>query len=559
MIEVDVAGVRVTAASFEEALGFLERCVACGDPAVLCCANAWSLVLATDDAEHRARLNRADFVMADGMPLVWLLRALGAPAERVHGDDLLLGACRAYPEWRHFLLGGAEGQPERVAEALVRHVPQLTIAGWCATPRRPLDVEETEGILETIAASDAQVVWVAMGTPAQDAWMDAHGRGAGVPMVGVGSAFDWLSGRTRRAPAPLRSVGLQWLHRLAQEPARLGPRYLRSNPRFAWLALRQLLASGPGSRRRGNARLAQRLPRASAGEQKQDAGADQERAISAEWLLHGSAAERQQPESRDRPRPQPSVASAWLGEERLFLSPGAADDQAVDERSRIIADPRFGHRDVESPARAQAQAAGAAGRIGSACAVPTTSTLQADMTRFERLQHGYRYVSLRPEDIEALRRWRNEQIEILRQKRAIAPDEQERWYHHVVVPTHASPEPEFLLVSILDPGDRLVGYGGLTHIDWEHRRAEVSFLVAPERARNHRLYARDMAAFLKFLRRWAFEELDLHRLFSETYAFRRLHMELLEEAGFVLEGRLRDHVRGPDGFVDSLIHGIVAR
>lgn len=465
MIEVEVAGVRVTAASFEEALGFLEQRVACGEPAVLCCANAWSLVLATDDAEHRARLNRADFVMADGMPLVWLLRGLGAPAERVHGDDLLLGACRAYPEWRHFLLGGAEGQPERVAEALVRRVPRLTIAGWCATPRRPLDAEETEKVLEAIAASGAQVVWVAMGTPAQDAWMDAHGRRAGVPMVGVGSAFDWLSGRTRPAPARVRSLGLQWLHRLAQEPARLGPRYLRSNPRFAWLALRQLFASGARPLRRANARRAERPPPDSVGEQKHDAGP----------------------------------------------------------------------------------------------AVLTTSSPRVDMTRFERLAHGYRYVGLRPEDIQTLRRWRNEQIEVLRQARAITADEQESWYEHVVVPTHASAAPEFLLVSILDAEDRFIGYGGLTHIDWENRRAEVSFLMATERAGDSEVYARDMGAFLTFLRRWAFEELDLHRLFSETYAFRRAHVELMEKAGFVLEGRMREHVRGPESFVDSLIHGMLAQ
>ena len=126
-----------------------------------------------------------------------------------------------------------------------------------------------------------------------------------------------------------------------------------------------------------------------------------------------------------------------------------------------------------------------------------------------------------------------------------------------VTAQYAGADPEFLLVSILDEADRFVGYGGLTHIDWEHRRGEVSFLMETERARNAELYARDLGAFLAFLKSWAFDELGLERIFTETYAFRDAHIALLENAGFVLEGRMSGHVRHEGRAVDCLIHAVM--
>lgn len=241
---VDVLGTRVTAASFAAARDFLAERVARAEPAVLCCANVYSVMLGVDDPGHRERINRASFVMADGMPLVWTLRLRGVRAERVHGDDLMLAACRDHPEWRHFLLGGLAGQPEAVAAALGRRVPGITIAGTWATPERPVAPAESTRIVDEIRRAAAQVVWVGMGTPEQDAWMDAHAREVGVPLVGVGSAFDVLAGRRRAAPAWMKRSGLQWLFRLLQEPQRLGPRYLHYNPRFVWRLAREHLAGG---------------------------------------------------------------------------------------------------------------------------------------------------------------------------------------------------------------------------------------------------------------------------------------------------------------------------
>jgi RimJ/RimL family protein N-acetyltransferase len=172
---------------------------------------------------------------------------------------------------------------------------------------------------------------------------------------------------------------------------------------------------------------------------------------------------------------------------------------------------------------------------------------------------GYRYLPLRREDIQALREFRNAQMDVLRQNEPISPERQAAWFEREVVPTQGVERPHQVLVSILADGDRFVGYGGLTNLNWEELRAEVSFLVDPERARDPALYRADMTSFLAYLARLAFEELGLNRLFAETYAFREAHIGILEECGYRLEGRLREHIQLGGGKAgDSVVHGLLA-
>jgi RimJ/RimL family protein N-acetyltransferase len=171
---------------------------------------------------------------------------------------------------------------------------------------------------------------------------------------------------------------------------------------------------------------------------------------------------------------------------------------------------------------------------------------------------GYRYVPLRREDIQALREFRNAQIDVLRQAEPISPEQQEAWFEREVVPAEQAERPHQVLVSILDE-DRFVGYGGLTNLNWPELRAEVSFLIDPERAADPAQYRADMTAFLAYLARLAFDDLGLNRLFAETYAFREAHIGILEECGYTLEGRLREHIQLGGGKAgDSVIHGLLA-
>ena len=229
----NVLGTSVSVSTFDEARQFVGGMVEQGIAGYVCNANVYSIMLARENSRLRRNLAAASFVNADGMPMVWMLRAFGFPsAERVHGDNLFLSCCEHFPHWRHFLVGGREGQVEQVAGELRKRYPGMQIVGARATPERPLPEHETIRILDEIKASNANIIWVGMGTPAQDAWMSYAAPQAGVAMVGVGSSFDMLSGRSRPTPEWMQRSGLQWLFRLAQEPRRLFKRYAYYNVRF---------------------------------------------------------------------------------------------------------------------------------------------------------------------------------------------------------------------------------------------------------------------------------------------------------------------------------------
>ncbi len=206
-------------------------------------------------------LNTSFLTTPDGMPTVWIGRAQGHRSmRRVYGPDLMLEVCRAgVPQGlRHFLYGGAEGVADLLADALRTRIPGLEICGTFTPPFRPLDPGEESQLFAAVAEAKPDCFWVGLSTPKQERFMAAYlDRLPPVVMLGVGAAFDLHTGRLREAPDWMKASGLQWLHRLLQEPRRLARRYLINNPRFAALALAQLaglkkypepIATPPGER-----------------------------------------------------------------------------------------------------------------------------------------------------------------------------------------------------------------------------------------------------------------------------------------------------------------------
>jgi len=236
-----VLGTYITACTFTGAQELIQNLVDRRAAAYVSPATAYALTLALEDPKYQRVLDGARYTTADGMPIVWMLRWIGAPTERVHHDDLFLACCERFREWRHFLVGGRIGQPEHVAQVLRQRFPGINIVGTHATPQRPVAESDTQCILEEIRASAPDIVWVGMGTPAQDYWMSGAVLRAGLPMVGVGSVFDLLSGKTKAAPEWMKRNGLQWVFRFWQEPRRLASRYLYYNSRFLIACSRQLI------------------------------------------------------------------------------------------------------------------------------------------------------------------------------------------------------------------------------------------------------------------------------------------------------------------------------
>ncbi|MCP5042028.1 MAG: GNAT family N-acetyltransferase [bacterium] len=188
---------------------------------------------------------------------------------------------------------------------------------------------------------------------------------------------------------------------------------------------------------------------------------------------------------------------------------------------------------------------------------PRTTDVYACLRGREPSASGYRICTLRERDIESIRRWRNAQIDVLRQTAPISQDEQQRYFDSAVRPTFEARHPTMILFSLILE-TRCIGYCGLTNLDWQAGRAEISFLLDPERVADLPGYRRDFSVSLELLSHTAFEILGLHRLFAETFEIRPNHIEILEDHGFVLEGRLRQHAFARGGRVDSLVHGLLA-
>jgi len=211
----------------------------------IACASMHGMVEAQRDPTFGQALKSADMVVPDGAPLMWLGRRRGHNlTHRVYAADLVLAFCKktAGQGYKHFFYGGEPGTPEQLAESLQQLFPSMQVSGTFSPPFRPLNKQEDEEIMAMIRRAAPDVLWMGLGAPKQEHWMQEHRNRLNVPvMVGVGAAFDWLSGRKAQAPRWMREHGLEWLFRLFQEPRRLWRRYLVYGAEFVgWTILESL-------------------------------------------------------------------------------------------------------------------------------------------------------------------------------------------------------------------------------------------------------------------------------------------------------------------------------
>ena len=225
-----------------EAIDWVAAAVAEETPRQVATVNPEFVMRARRDAAFREVLAHADLCVPDGYGVVWAARRLGHPLpERIAGVDFVQALTRrgAKAGWRFFLLGAAPGVAEAAADALVAEAPGLQVVGCLAgSPAPSADAEVTAAI----RAVSPDVVLVAYGAPNQDLWIARNLHATKARMaIGVGGAFDFLSGRRRRAPRWMREHGLEWLHRLSREPWRW--RRMMALPRFAFAVVTQRAAA----------------------------------------------------------------------------------------------------------------------------------------------------------------------------------------------------------------------------------------------------------------------------------------------------------------------------
>jgi len=233
-----ILGVRVDCVDMAGAVDAIGRLVDGGGPTrLVATVNPEFVMRARVDQQFGEVLESASLCLADGIGVVWAMRRQGCPQyERVAGSDLVprLAALCARRGWRPFLLGARPGVAAEAARRLAAAVPGLAVAGTYAGSPRPEDDGEA---LRRISEARPDVLLVAYGAPLQELWIARNRGRLAVPVaIGVGGTFDFLAGRVRRAPGWLRRAHLEWLWRLALQPARL--RRMAVLPAYALAVLR---------------------------------------------------------------------------------------------------------------------------------------------------------------------------------------------------------------------------------------------------------------------------------------------------------------------------------
>lgn len=241
---VNILGVRLHPMRFTAAVDLMEQWITERLPRILCFPGSDMLAACQRNDRQRTALNNADVTLTDGMMLARLCRLFGAAhAERVYGPDVMLELCRRSPErgYRHFFYGGAPGVAETLAARLQEQFPGLRVVGTCSPPYRALSASEIAEDLRLINDSQADVVWIGLGTPKQEIWMtDNRSRLRAPLLLGVGAAFDFHAGNLRQAPRWVRAAGFEWFFRLCTQPRRLFKRYIVQLAQFLGLLTLQI-------------------------------------------------------------------------------------------------------------------------------------------------------------------------------------------------------------------------------------------------------------------------------------------------------------------------------
>ena len=219
--------------TYTETLEWINQKILVGELSQICTVNPEFVIAAQNHTQFRSVLQRASLCLPDGQGLLWASQLHGIPLrERVAGSTLvdLIAEKAASKGWRLFFLGAGPGVAELAADTLRSKYRGLDkIYTMEASP----SIEDAQSIIENVRNIKPDILLVAFGAPAQDLWIDRYLLHLGTPItIGVGGAFDFISGRTKRAPLFVQRIGFEWLHRLWSQPWRW--KRMLALPVFLW-------------------------------------------------------------------------------------------------------------------------------------------------------------------------------------------------------------------------------------------------------------------------------------------------------------------------------------
>jgi N-acetylglucosaminyldiphosphoundecaprenol N-acetyl-beta-D-mannosaminyltransferase len=242
---VNILGVRVHATNMDRALLWIEAALARGDKGYVCVTGVQGIMEAQSDSNLKGIINRSVLTIPDGRPTVWVgwMRGL-FEMRQVTGPDMMLRifALSAEKGYTHFFYGGNTGIAEQLKDAMTERFPGVKVLGTYTPPFRPLNAEEQAELVRTIAELKPDFFWVGLSTPKQEKFMyQLISKLDTRLMLGVGAAFDIHTGRIKDAPYWMKFAGVQWMHRIYQDPSRLWRRYCVNNPKFVYHLMREFL------------------------------------------------------------------------------------------------------------------------------------------------------------------------------------------------------------------------------------------------------------------------------------------------------------------------------
>jgi N-acetylglucosaminyldiphosphoundecaprenol N-acetyl-beta-D-mannosaminyltransferase len=246
--KTQVLGMPIDAANTELALSWLAEDMHARKKGYVCFVSVHGLMEAYHDVRFADCYRAASFCMPDGAPVAWVGRWQGEDAmRRVAGPEMMLAVFgdERFRNATHFLYGGEEGVAELLRERLLERFPHAKIIGTHTPPFRDLNGEEEQELEDQMRELKPDILWVGIGCPKQEQFMHRYrNRLDTTLMFGVGAAFDFHTGRIQDSPEWVKSAGLQWFHRLVQDPRRLWKRYLVSNTAFLWALAQDMIGIG---------------------------------------------------------------------------------------------------------------------------------------------------------------------------------------------------------------------------------------------------------------------------------------------------------------------------
>ncbi|MBH1986169.1 MAG: WecB/TagA/CpsF family glycosyltransferase [Burkholderiales bacterium] len=243
-----VLDTHIDAISWDEVVSRIASWAAHRQSRVVALCNVHSVVTASQEPAFQTVLSQADLALPDGAPVAWALRREGfGEQQRINGPDLTWRYLQVAEQLGQsvFFYGSTQDTLDRLMVRIKASFPKLKIVGMESPPYRELSEEEDQAYVDQINQSGANVLFVGLGCPKQEAWMAAHRGRIKAVMLGVGAAFDYHAGTIQRAPVWMQKIGMEWFHRLLSEPRRLFKRYTVTNSIFMYRMAKSLMLGNP--------------------------------------------------------------------------------------------------------------------------------------------------------------------------------------------------------------------------------------------------------------------------------------------------------------------------